>query len=65
MGVRVGFGHSVRSAQIATEKRKGKLVLFLPSMNQTKKLPNHAEMDWASPYRCQATQLYESVLMEL
>ena len=29
MGVRVGVGHSVRSAQIATEKRKGKIGFIL------------------------------------
>lgn len=29
MGVRVGFGHSVRSAQIATEKRKGEIGFIL------------------------------------
>jgi hypothetical protein len=36
MGVRVGFGHSVRSAQIATEKRKGKIG-FILAINESKR----------------------------
>ena len=65
MGVRVGFGHSVGLAQITTEKRKGKIGFILAINESNEKLSNHAEMDWASPYRCQVTQLCESVLMEL
>jgi len=38
MGVRVGFGHSVRSGQIATEKRKGKIGFILAINESNEKI---------------------------
>ena len=38
MGVRIGFGHSVGSAQITTEKRKGKIGFILAINESNEKI---------------------------